>query len=94
MGFYLTEVEFDAPALPIESGQVLGGNACLCDRCNKGHALGSKTLMDNAVADNADMETLWQGFKFFHCHFGGALSGTLPVHKHIKFRLLGKAEPR
>ena len=49
MGFDLAEVEFDAPALPLKSGKILGGDGCIGEGCNECHALGSKPLVGNAV---------------------------------------------
>ena len=84
MGFDLAEVEFDAPAPPVKSGKILGGDGCIGEGCNECHALGSKPLVGNAVADNADIEALGQCSELFLCHFWSALSGSFPIHKHIK----------
>ena len=88
MGFDLAEVEFEAPAPPVKSGKILGGNGSICDGCNECHALGSKPLVSNAVADNADIEALGQRGELFLCHFWSALSGSFPIHKHIKMSCL------
>jgi hypothetical protein len=50
--------------------------------------LSSKTLVGNTVADNANIEALWQQRELFLCHFFGAQSGALPIHKHIKMSRL------
>ena len=56
----LAKVEFDAPAPSVKSRKIFGGDARIGRGCNGCHALGSKTLVDNTVADNADIDALWQ----------------------------------
>jgi hypothetical protein len=50
--------------------------------------LSSPPLVANAVADNVDIEALWQRSELFLCHFWSALSGSFPIHKHIKMSRL------
>ena len=86
MGFDLAEVEFDAPAPPVKIGKILSGDGCIGDGCNECHALGSKPFVDNFIAD---IEALGQCSEFFLCHFWSVLSGSFPIHKHIKISRLG-----
>ena len=60
LGLDLTKVEFDAPAPSVKSRKIFGGDARIGQGCNKCHALSSKTLVDDTVADNADIDALWQ----------------------------------
>jgi len=59
LGFDLAKVEFDAPTPSVKSRKIFGGDARIGQGCNKCHALSSKTLVDDTVADNADIDALW-----------------------------------
>jgi len=77
VGFDLAEMQFDAPAPSVESGKIFSGDGGVCNCCNHCHALSSKTLVGNAVADNANIEALWQRSELF------LKSGSVCIFFHI-----------